>query len=143
MADIVFQDGGPISSTQLQNLVTLIHQVDAKTTQFPDQFGALVNKSIAQKMVAGVFNAGSPNLATSYKEIAVTFEPPLTSDPATIQITLEAGSSDYDIVSFIKAGTAKAGGVTVVLDRVKSATGKDITTPIPVKIHYFAVAKTS
>jgi hypothetical protein len=143
MADIVFQDGGPISSTQLQDLVTKLNQIDAKATSFPDQFGALANKAIAQKMVAGIYNVGAANLSTTYKEIAITFEPPLTSEPASVQITVETTSTDSEIISFIKGGTAKAGGCTVILTRAKSSLGKDISSPASVKLHYFAVAKSS
>ena len=143
MADIVFQDGGPISSTQLQSLVTKLNEISAYTTSFPTQFGNLANAAIAQKMVAGIYNVGGVDLSKTFKEVAITFEPPLTAEPASVQITVETTSTDSEIMAFIKGGTAKAGGCTVVLTRAKSSLGKDISTPASVKLHYFAVAKTS
>jgi hypothetical protein len=56
---------------------------------------------------------------------------------------VETSSLDSEIIWFIKGGTAKAGGCTVVLTRSVGALGKAISSPVGVKIHYFAIAKPS
>jgi hypothetical protein len=138
-----FQEGAPISASQLQSLVTYVNQLNASTISLPTQFGSLAATAISQKMTSGTHNVGTIDLSKTYKEIAVTFDPPLTADPSSVQITLETTSTDSEIIHFIKGGTAKAGGVTVVLTRSIGALGKAISSPASVKLHYFAMAKPS
>jgi hypothetical protein len=137
-----FEDGAPISASELRKLVEYINKVNAQAISLPSQFGTLADKAIAQKMTAGSVSVPSLSL-TAAKEVPIVFTPPLTSVPAGVQLTVETSSVDSEIIVFLKANTATSTGCTAVLTRAANAIGKSITSPGSVKIHYFAIAKSS
>ena len=140
-ASFNFEDGAPISASELRKLVEYVNKVNSQALSLPSQFGTLADKAIAQKMTMGTVSVPSLSL-TAAKEVPITFSPPLTAAPASVQLTVETSSIDSEIIIFLKSGATKD-GCTAVLTRAANAIGKSVTTPGSVKIHYFAVAKPS
>jgi len=111
-----FEDGAPISASELRKLVEYINKVNAQAISLPSQFGTLADKAIAQKMTAGSVSVPSLSL-TAAKEVPIVFTPPLTSVPAGVQLTVETSSVDSEIIVFLKANTATSTGCTAVFNQ--------------------------
>jgi len=48
-ASFNFEDGAPISASELRKLVEYVNKVNAQALSLPGQFGTLADKAIAQK----------------------------------------------------------------------------------------------
>jgi hypothetical protein len=143
MADTFnFEDGAPISASELRKLVEYVNKVNSQALSLPGQFGTLADKAIAQKMTMGTVSVPGLNLSSGFKEVPISFSPPLTAAPASIQLTVETSSTDSEVIVFLKSGGSST-GCTAILTRSANATGKAITSPSGVKVHYFAIAKSS
>jgi len=139
--NITFQEGAPISASQLQDLVTYVNEINSNAAQFAGTFGTLADKAISRKMVAGTWPVGTVDVSKAGHPVRINFTPPLTAEPATVQITLETASTDSELIHFIQSGTASATGVTVWITRAANGVGSAVVKPTSVTLHYFAVAK--
>lgn len=143
MADfnLTFDDNAPIDASKLRQLVSYLNEVKSKAMQIPDTAG-LVNSAISAKMTAGTqsVTVGSISLKTpSVKQII--FSPSLTSNPSSVQITIEKNSSDGDFVYHIK--NPDKNGCEIVFNAVQGQSSTSGTNVGTVKVHYFAMAGTS
>ena len=140
--DLTFDQGAPLDATKLQQLVTYLNEIDAKSLKLPDITGA-ANQALSQRLVADVYTYGTVTYTGSPISIPISFKAPLVSAPASVTATIETTSSDVDLVYYIKDISNL--GFTIVLNRVTgTSTNKTSTvsssTYSNVKIHYFAIA---
>lgn len=144
--NLTFDPGSPMDAGQLQKLVTYLNEVNANSLRLPD-FSGVANKAVAQRLVAGTatFSVSFSTFVRTSKR--VNFDTPLLTDPASIQFTLE-GEDLADLICYIKSNSGSTNGFDLYFDRVAGIdkTGKPTTGSKnygTVKVHYFAVAKSS
>jgi|LauGreDrversion2_6_1035139.scaffolds.fasta_scaffold176608_1 hypothetical protein len=143
MADfnLTFDDNAPIDASKLRQLVAYLNEVNTKALQIPDTVG-LVNTTLSSKMTSGKKSVtpGAISLKNPvYKQIL--FVPPLTSNPSSVQVTVEKNSLEGDFVYHIR--NPDKSGFEIVFNAVQgqsSTTGTNVGT---VTVHYFAMAGTS
>lgn len=142
--DLQFDEGAPIDATKLQQLVTYLNEVNSKALKVPD-LNTLANQVVAQTMVAGRTDIINLPFQGQAKEIDITFQIPLTSNPACIIVTPESSSVDLDLIHYIKDGSATNTGFTLRVNRVagtneagKIQAGAEARN---IRFNYFALAK--
>jgi len=140
MADfnLTFDDNAPIDASKLRQLVSYLNEVNTKALQIPDTAG-LVNTALSAKMTSGTQSVtpGTVTLKTpSIKQI--TFSPSLTSNPSSVQVTIEKNSSDGDFVYHIK--NPDKNGFEIVFNAVQGQSSTASASIGTVKVHYFAMA---
>jgi len=140
MADfnLTFDDNAPIDASKLRQLVSYLNEVNTKALQVPDTAG-LVNATLSAKMTSGTqsVTVGTISLKTpSVKQIS--FSPSLTSNPSSVQVTIEKNSSDGDFVHHIK--NPDKNGFEIVFNAVQGQSSTAGTNVGTVKVHYFAMA---
>ena len=145
--NLTFDEGAPLDATKLQQLVTYLNEVNTNALRVPDVSG-LTNKAIAQRMVAGKASLGNLTIANVPVAYDITFDYPLTGDPASIQVTLETSTNDADLVYHIASGSSKSTGFKLYISRVAGLTTKGAVAAGAksfgaVAVHYFAIAKPS
>ena len=135
---LTFDDNAPIDANQLRSLVTYLNEVNTKALQVPDTVG-LVNTTLAAKMTAGkqVCNVGTLSLK-SQKDFSIVFNPSLTSDPSTVQITVESSGKDGDFTYYIQSPNKN--GCKIFFNPVQSASSTAASVIGTVTVHYFAMA---
>jgi hypothetical protein len=136
--NLTFDDNAPIDANQLRGLVSYLNEVNTKALQVPDTQG-LINTTIASKMTAGkqVFNVGTLTLKQT-KQVGIVFSPPLTSDPSTVQITIESAGKDGDFTYYIQSPNKN--GCQVIFNPVQSQSSTAAAVIGTVTVHYFAMA---
>ena len=136
--NLTFDDNAPIDANQLRGLVSYLNEVNTKALQIPDTQG-LINSTIASKMTAGkqVFNVGTLTLKQT-KQVGIVFSPPLTSDPSTVQITIESAGKDGDFTYYIQSPNKN--GCQVIFNPVQSQSSTAASVIGTVTVHYFAMA---
>jgi hypothetical protein len=136
--NLTFDDNAPIDATQLRGLVSYLNEVNTKALQIPDTQG-LINTTIASKMTAGkqVCNVGTLALKQT-KQVSIVFSPPLSSDPSTVQITIESAGKDGDFTYYIQSPNKN--GCQVIFNPVQSQSSTAASVVGTVTVHYFAMA---
>jgi hypothetical protein len=142
MADfnLTFDDNAPIDASKLRQLVSYLNEVNTKALQVPDTAG-LVNTALSAKMTSGTFSVtvGSVTLAKPVFK-SVPFSPTLTSNPSSVQVTIEKSSDEGDFVYHIK--NPSKNGFEIVFNAVQGAKATTVSIGT-VKVHYFAMAGTN
>jgi hypothetical protein len=136
--NLTFDDNAPIDANQLRGLVSYLNEVNTKALQIPDTQG-LINTTIASKMTAGkqVCNVGTLALKQT-KQVSIVFNPPLSSDPSTVQITIESAGKDGDFTYYIQSPNKN--GCQVIFNPVQSQSSTAASVVGTVTVHYFAMA---
>ena len=136
--NLTFDDNAPIDANQLRGLVSYLNEVNTKALQIPDTQG-LINTTIASKMTAGkqVCNIGTLALKQT-KQVSIVFSPPLSSDPSTVQITIESAGKDGDFTYYIQSPNKN--GCQVIFNPVQSQSSTAASVIGTVTVHYFAMA---
>jgi hypothetical protein len=136
--NLTFDDNAPIDANQLRGLVSYLNEVNTKALQIPDTQG-LINTTIASKMTAGkqVCNVGTLALKQT-KQVSIVFSPPLSSDPSTVQITIESAGKDGDFTYYIQSPNKN--GCQVIFNPVQSQSSTAASVIGTVTVHYFAMA---
>ena len=136
--NLTFDDNAPIDANQLRGLVSYLNEVNTKALQIPDTQG-LINTTIASKMTAGkqVCNIGTLALKQT-KQVSIVFSPPLSSDPSTVQITIESAGKDGDFTYYIQSPNKN--GCQVIFNPVQSQSSTASSVVGTVTVHYFAMA---
>ena len=136
--NLTFDDNAPIDANQLRGLVSYLNEVNTKALQIPDTQG-LINTTIASKMTAGkqVCNIGTLTLKQT-KQVSIVFSPPLSSDPSTVQITIESAGKDGDFTYYIQSPNKN--GCQVIFNPVQSQSNTAASVIGTVTVHYFAMA---
>ena len=136
--NLTFDDNAPIDANQLRGLVSYLNEVNTKALQIPDTQG-LINTTIASKMTAGkqVCNVGTLGLKQT-KPFSIVFSPPLSSDPSTVQITIESAGKDGDFTYYIQSPNKN--GCQVIFNPVQSQSSTAASVIGTVTVHYFAMA---
>jgi hypothetical protein len=136
--NLTFDDNAPIDANQLRGLVSYLNEVNTKALQIPDTQG-LINTTIASKMTAGkqVCNVGTLALKQT-KQVSIVFSPPLSSDPSTVQITIESAGKDGDFTYYIQSPNKN--GCQVIFNPVQSQSSTASSVVGTVTVHYFAMA---
>lgn len=136
--NLTFDDNAPIDANQLRGLVSYLNEVNTKALQIPDTQG-LINTTIASKMTAGkqVCNVGTLALKQT-KQVSIVFSPPLSSDPSTVQITIESAGKDGDFTYYIQSPNKN--GCQVIFNPVQSQSSTAASVVGTVTVHYFAMA---
>ena len=136
--NLTFDDNAPIDANQLRALVSYLIEVNTRALQIPDTQG-LINTTIASKMTAGkqVCNVGTLTLKQT-KQVGIVFSPPLTSDPSTVQITIESAGKDGDFTYYIQSPNKN--GCQVIFNPVQSQSNTAAAVIGTVTVHYFAMA---
>ena len=136
--NLTFDDNAPIDANQLRGLVSYLNEVNTKALQIPDTQG-LINTTIASKMTAGkqVCNIGTLTLKQT-KQVSIVFSPPLSSDPSTVQITIESAGKDGDFTYYIQSPNKN--GCQVIFNPVQSQSSTAAAVVGTVTVHYFAMA---
>ena len=136
--NLTFDDNAPIDANQLRGLVSYLNEVNTKALQIPDTQG-LINTTIASKMTAGkqVCNVGTLQLKQT-KQVPIVFSPPLSSDPSTVQITIESAGKDGDFTYYIQSPNKN--GCQVIFNPVQSQSSTAASVIGTVTVHYFAMA---
>jgi hypothetical protein len=140
MADfnLTFDDNAPIDATKLRQLVSYLNEVNTKALQVPDTAG-LVNSTLSAKMTSGTQSV-TPGSVSLKKPVfkSIQFSPSLTSNPSSVQVTIEKGSDDGDFVYHIK--NVDKNGFEIVFNSVQGQSSTAGTNIGTVKVHYFAMA---
>jgi hypothetical protein len=136
--NLTFDDNAPIDANQLRGLVSYLNEFNTKALQIPDTQG-LINTTIASKMTAGkqVCNVGTLALKQT-KQVSIVFSPPLSSDPSTVQITIESAGKDGDFTYYIQSPNKN--GCQVIFNPVQSQSSTAASVVGTVTVHYFAMA---
>jgi hypothetical protein len=136
--NLTFDDNAPIDANQLRGLVSYLNEVNTKALQIPDTQG-LINSTISAKMTAGkqVCNIGTLALKQT-KQVSIVFSPPLSSDPSTVQITIESAGKDGDFTYYIQ--NPNKNGCQVMFNPVQSQSSTAASVVGTVTVHYFAMA---
>lgn len=136
--NLTFDDNAPIDANQLRGLVSYLNEVNTKALQIPDTQG-LINSTISAKMTAGkqVCNVGTLALKQT-KQVSIVFSPPLSSDPSTVQITIESAGKDGDFTYYIQ--NPNKNGCQVIFNPVQSQSSTAASVVGTVTVHYFAMA---
>jgi hypothetical protein len=136
--NLTFDDNAPIDANQLRGLVSYLNEVNTKALQVPDTQG-LINSTISAKMTAGkqVCYVGTLGLKQT-KQAPIVFNPPLTSDPSTVQITIESAGKDGDFTYYIQSPNKN--GCQVIFNPVQSQSSTAASVIGTVTVHYFAMA---
>ena len=136
--NLTFDDNAPIDANQLRGLVSYLNEVNTKALQIPDTQG-LINSTISAKMTAGkqVCNVGTLALKQT-KQVSIVFSPPLSSDPSTVQITIESAGKDGDFTYYIQ--NPNKNGCQVMFNPVQSQSSTAAAVVGTVTVHYFAMA---
>jgi hypothetical protein len=136
--NLTFDDNAPIDANQLRGLVSYLNEVNTKALQIPDTQG-LINTTIAAKMTAGKQVAYVGNLQLKQtKQVSIIFSPPLSSDPSTVQITIESAGKDGDFTYYIQSPNKN--GCQVMFNPVQSQSSTAAAVIGTVTVHYFAMA---
>lgn len=141
--NLKFEDGEPINASAFRALLQYVTEVGTYTLTVPGEATTLANQTIASKFTAGTKSLGTVDLTTAQKSFDIAFNPPLNAAPAAILITIETSSGQSEPIYFIEGGSTSSSGCRVVLSRGGNAVGDTIKKLTGVKIHYFAMAKTS
>jgi hypothetical protein len=140
MADfnLTFDDNAPIDATKLRQLVSYLNEVNTKALQIPDTQG-LVNATLSAKMTSGTQKV-TPGAVALKKPVfkSVQFSPSLTSNPSSVQVTVEKNSDEGDFVYHIK--NVDKNGFEIVFNAVQGQSSTAGTNIGTVTVHYFAMA---
>jgi hypothetical protein len=140
MADfnLTFDDNAPIDATKLRQLVSYLNEVNTKALQIPDTQG-LVNSTLSAKMTSGTFKV-TPGQVYLKKPVfkSVPFKPSLSSNPSSVQVTVEKNSDEGDFVYHIK--NVDKDGFEIVFNAVQGQSSTAGTNIGTVTVHYFAMA---
>ena len=140
MADfnLTFDDNAPIDASKLRQLVSYLNEVNTKALQVPDTAG-LVNATLSAKMTSGTqqVTVGSISLSKPSTK-TISFRPSLTSNPSSVQVTVEKNSEDGDFVHHIK--NIDKNGFEIVFNSVQGQSSTAGTNVGTIKVHYFAMA---
>jgi len=136
--NLTFDDNAPIDATQLRALVSYLNEVNTRALQVPDTAG-LINATLSAKMTAGkqVFNIGTLQLKQT-KQVGVVFNPSLTSDPSSVQITIESAGKDGDFTYYIQ--NPNKNGCQIIFNPVQSQSSTAASVIGNITVHYFAMA---
>jgi hypothetical protein len=140
MADfnLTFDDNAPIDATKLRQLVSYLNEVNTRALQIPDTQG-LVNSTLSAKMTSGTQNVTPGDVALKKPVFkSVQFSPALTSNPSSVQVTIEKNSDEGDFVYHIK--NVDKNGFEIVFNAVQGQSSTAGTKIGTVKVHYFAMA---
>jgi hypothetical protein len=140
MADfnLTFDDNAPIDATKLRQLVSYLNEVNTRALQIPDTQG-LVNSTLSAKMTSGTQNVTPGDVALKKPVFkSVQFSPALTSNPSSVQVTVEKNSDEGDFVYHIK--NVDKNGFEIVFNAVQGQSSTAGTKIGTVKVHYFAMA---
>jgi len=143
MADfnLTFDDNAPIDASKLRQLVSYLNEVNTKALQVPDTAG-LVNASLSAKMTSGTQKVTPGNVALKKPVFkSIQFAPPLTSNPSSVQVTVEKPSDEGDFVYHIK--NVDKNGFEIVFNAVQGQSSTAGTNIGTVTVHYFAMAGAS
>ena len=139
MADfnLTFDDNAPIDASKLRQLVSYLNEVNTKALQVPDTAG-LVNATLSAKMTSGTQSVSPGNVSLKTPNIKqISFSPSLTSNPSSVQVTIEKNSNEGDFVYHIK--NPDKNGFEIVFNAVQGASAATVSIGT-VKVHYFAMA---
>jgi len=143
MADfnLTFDDNAPIDASKLRQLVSYLNEVNTKALQVPDTEG-LVNSTLSAKMTSGTQKV-TPGTVSLKKPVfkSIAFKPSLTSNPSSVQVTVEKNSDDGDFVYHIK--NVDKNGFEIVFNAVQGQSSTAGTNIGTVTVHYFAMAGNS
>lgn len=135
---LTFDDNAPIDANQLRSLVTFLNEVNTRALQVPDTVG-LVNTTLAAKMTAGKQSCYVGTLQLkSQKDFSIVFNPSLTSDPSTVQITVESSGKDGDFTYYIQSPNKN--GCKIFFNPVQGQSSTAASVIGTVIVHYFAMA---
>ena len=140
MADfnLTFDDNAPIDATKLRQLVSYLNEVNTRALQIPDTQG-LVNSTLSAKMTSGTESVTPGDVALKKPVFkSVKFAPELTSNPSSVQVTIEKNSDEGDFVYHIK--NVDKSGFEIVFNAVQGQSSTAGTKIGTVKVHYFAMA---
>jgi hypothetical protein len=143
MADfnLTFDDNAPIDASKLRQLVSYLNEVNTKALQVPDTAG-LVNATLSAKMTSGTQKVTPGNVALKKPVFkSVQFSPTLTSNPSSVQVTVEKNSDEGDFVYHIK--NVDKNGFEIVFNAVQGQSSTAGTNIGTVTVHYFAMAGAS
>jgi len=143
MADfnLTFDDNAPIDASKLRQLVSYLNEVNTKALQVPDTAG-LVNATLSAKMTAGTQKVTPGNVALKKPVFkSIQFSPTLTSNPSSVQVTVEKNSDEGDFVYHIK--NVDKNGFEIVFNAVQGQSSTAGTNIGTVTVHYFAMAGAS
>ncbi len=140
MADfnLTFDDNAPIDASKLRQLVSYLNEVNTKALQLPDTAG-LVNSTLSARMTSGTqtVTPGKVSLKNPVFK-SIQFKPSLTSNPSSVQVTIEKNSDEGDFVYHIK--NVDKNGFEIVFNSVQGQSSTAGTNIGSVKVHYFAMA---
>jgi hypothetical protein len=143
MADfnLTFDDNAPIDASKLRQLVSYLNEVNTKALQVPDTAG-LVNATLSAKMTSGTQKVTPGNVALKKPVFkSIQFSPTLTSNPSSVQVTVEKNSDEGDFVHHIK--NVDKNGFEIVFNAVQGQSSTAGTNIGTVTVHYFAMAGAS
>ena len=143
MADfnLTFDDNAPIDASKLRQLVSYLNEVNTKALQVPDTAG-LVNSTLSAKMTSGTQKVTPGNVSLKKPVFkTISFSPSLTSNPSSVQVTVEKPSDDGDFVYHIK--NIDKNGFEIVFNSVQGQSSTAGTNIGTVTVHYFAMAGNS
>ena len=143
MADfnLTFDDNAPIDASKLRQLVSYLNEVNTKALQVPDTAG-LVNATLSAKMTSGTQKVTPGNVALKKPVFkSIQFSPTLTSNPSSVQVTVEKNSDEGDFVYHIK--NVDKNGFEIVFNAVQGQSSTAGTNIGTVTVHYFAMAGAS
>jgi len=104
----------------------------------PD-IGGLINTTRAANMTARNQVCKARTLALkSQKDFSIVFNPSLTSDPSSVQITVESSGKDGDFTYYIQSPNKN--GCKIFFNPVQSASSTAASVIGTVTVHYFAMA---
>jgi hypothetical protein len=137
--NLTFDDNAPIDANQLRGLVSYLNEVNTKALQIPDTQG-LINSTLTAKMTAGTQKCGVGNLGLNakQKQFDIVFKPSLSSDPSTVQITVESAGKDGDFTYYIQSPTKS--GCKIFFNAVQGQSNTAAAVIGDVIVHYFAMA---
>ena len=148
--NLTFDPGAPLDATKLMQLVNAVTSLEANTLSLQSTTDSLsnANKVASARISAGVKDVGTVTYNGAAIPIDVTFNPSISPEVGSVQITLE-GPSNMDLIAYILAGSINTSGCKVMLNRVAGIAAKDnkvfasSSSYAGVKIHYTAIAKVS